>query len=276
MLADGHRLHDNELVDSVLVANNIVKWVWPPKILNRNFSGNSLGYSSQLRAASDEELRRRPSNLAALILASNDIDEYIRTHQRRTRGDDRKFWALQPQCFCFSVTSEDECHFDQKINVVTPHQCPLPYSNKSQISINKYSICYHRHRSKSSVSTNVSKKRCAFLMEGAYKKRTNHARFSHAQQNTLPFRYWAVLEPFTCIITLIIELLERASGTLHSFLSRANMAQCVPRNHAVDSRYVLDCSTPNVVFSQMAWTVYCYEEVIMGLKLLYTRLAGKF
>ncbi|VDP24072.1 unnamed protein product [Heligmosomoides polygyrus] len=70
MLADGHRLHDNELVDSVLVANNIV---------------------NQLRAASDEELRRRPSNLAALILASNDIDEYIRTHQRRTRGDDRQF-----------------------------------------------------------------------------------------------------------------------------------------------------------------------------------------
>ncbi|WKY10863.1 hypothetical protein Q1695_002875 [Nippostrongylus brasiliensis] len=70
MLADAHRAEDNELVDDVLTANNIV---------------------NTMLAATDEELRLRPPNLAALILASNDIAEYIRTHFEKLRFDDRQF-----------------------------------------------------------------------------------------------------------------------------------------------------------------------------------------
>ncbi|ETN79407.1 hypothetical protein NECAME_09845 [Necator americanus] len=70
MLADGHRAQDNELVDEVLVANNII---------------------NKMIDATDEELRREPPNLGALILASNNIEEYVRTHQRIMLDEDRQF-----------------------------------------------------------------------------------------------------------------------------------------------------------------------------------------
>ncbi|KAK6028650.1 hypothetical protein OSTOST_05264 [Ostertagia ostertagi] len=70
MLANPQRPSDNELVDSVLVANNLI---------------------NIMIAASDEELFRRPPNVGALLLASNDIDNYIRTHQRNSRQEDRQF-----------------------------------------------------------------------------------------------------------------------------------------------------------------------------------------
>ncbi|KAL6741842.1 hypothetical protein Aduo_015058 [Ancylostoma duodenale] len=70
MLADGHREQDNELVDDVLTANNII---------------------NKMIEASDEELMRHPPNLGALILASNDIEEYLRTHHRRMLDEDRQF-----------------------------------------------------------------------------------------------------------------------------------------------------------------------------------------
>ncbi|PIO66494.1 hypothetical protein TELCIR_11793 [Teladorsagia circumcincta] len=70
MLANPQRSSDNALVDSVLVANNLV---------------------NIMLAASDEELFRRPPNVGALILASNDIDNYIRTHQSNSRQEDRQF-----------------------------------------------------------------------------------------------------------------------------------------------------------------------------------------
>ncbi|KAK5981055.1 hypothetical protein GCK32_013547 [Trichostrongylus colubriformis] len=63
MLANPQRAFDNQLVDSVLVANNLI---------------------NIMLAASDEELFRRPPNVGALTLASNDIDNYIRTHQQET------------------------------------------------------------------------------------------------------------------------------------------------------------------------------------------------
>ncbi|XGW03358.1 hypothetical protein V3C99_014947 [Haemonchus contortus] len=67
MLANPQRDSDNELVDNVLVANNLI---------------------NIMLAASDEELFRRPPNVGALVLASNNIDNYIRTHDRMTSEED--------------------------------------------------------------------------------------------------------------------------------------------------------------------------------------------
>ncbi|VDO86481.1 unnamed protein product [Haemonchus placei] len=67
MLANPQRDSDNALVDNVLVANNLI---------------------NNMLAASDEELFRRPPNVGALVLASNNIDNYIRTHERMTSEED--------------------------------------------------------------------------------------------------------------------------------------------------------------------------------------------
>ncbi|CAJ0590082.1 unnamed protein product [Cylicocyclus nassatus] len=77
MLANPNRQQDNELVDNVLVANNII---------------------NQMLSSSDEQLRRDPVNLAALVYASNNIAEYNRTHRiEREPEEDEGAAEIEPE-----------------------------------------------------------------------------------------------------------------------------------------------------------------------------------
>ncbi|KAE9421535.1 hypothetical protein Angca_000072, partial [Angiostrongylus cantonensis] len=60
LLANARRAEDNELVDNVLAADNIIKLV----------------------LFHDEELLHHPPRLGALILVSSNIAEYVKQHNK--------------------------------------------------------------------------------------------------------------------------------------------------------------------------------------------------